>query len=206
MGLAHRSLVSPCRSFSFLFLFRLIPWSTGSLCVHFPAWASKTHSRRCLRWGTFRDSRGRLQPTWTEQVPCWGFIGFLRKPRNISLFSLLYFLNCKILSLSLSLFLSVANAVLLRESLDPTSAGPWYFSIFPIGRIGEMGTLRQLVQKNVFTKHYALNIWGSSCHTHKGLAVSLERRAENPWPFLPTSYSLATVLVPLHFCPAFWGS
>ena len=36
-------------SFSFLFLFRLIPWSAGALCIHFPAWASKTHSRRCLR-------------------------------------------------------------------------------------------------------------------------------------------------------------
>ena len=104
MGLAQ-SLVSPCCSFSFLFLFRLIPWSTAALCVHFPAWASKTHSRRCLRWGTFRDSRGRLQPTWTEQVPCWGFIGFLPKPRNISLFSLLYFLNCKIISPSLSPFI-----------------------------------------------------------------------------------------------------
>ena len=80
------------------------PWSAGALCVHFPAWASKTHSRRCLRWGTFRDSRGCLWPTWTEQVPCRGFISFLRKPRNISLFSLLYFLNCRILSLSLYLF------------------------------------------------------------------------------------------------------
>ena len=105
MGLVQ-SLVSLCRSFSFLFLFRLIPWSAGAFCIHFPAWASKTHLRRCLRWGTFSDSRGHLQPTWTEQVPCWGFIGFLCKPRNISLFSLLYFLNCKILSLSLSLFLS----------------------------------------------------------------------------------------------------
>ena len=92
MGLAHWSLVSPCHSFSFLFLFRLIPWSTGALCVHFPAWASKTHSRRSLRWGTFSYSRGCLWPTWTEQVPCWGFIGFLHKTRNISLFSLLYFL------------------------------------------------------------------------------------------------------------------
>ena len=122
--LAHWSLVFPCRSFSFFFLFRLIPWSARALCIHFPAWASKTHSRRCLRWGTFRDSRGHLQPTWTEQVQCWGFIGFLHKPRNISLFSLLCFLNCKILSLSLALFLSVTYAVLLRESLDPTGAGP----------------------------------------------------------------------------------
>ena len=38
------------------------------------------------------------------------------------------------------------------------------------------------------------------------LAVSLERRAENPWPFLPTAYSLATVPFPLHFCPVFWES
>ena len=105
MGLAHWSLVSPSHSFSFLFLFRLIPWSAGALCVHFPAWASKTHSRRCLRLGTFSYSRGHLRPPWTEQVLCWGFIGFLRKPRNISLFSLLYFLNCKILSLSLSPFI-----------------------------------------------------------------------------------------------------
>ena len=103
--LAHWSLVFPCRSFSFFFLFRQIPWSARALCIHFPAWASKTHSRRCLRWGTFRDSRGHLRPTWTEQVPCWGFIGFLRKPRNISLFSHLYFLNCIILSFSLSFYL-----------------------------------------------------------------------------------------------------
>ena len=108
----------------FLFLFRLIPWSAGALCVHFPAWASKTHSRRCLRWCTFSYLRGRLQTTWTEQVLCWGFISFLCKPRNISLFSLLCFLNCKILSLSLSLFLSVTDAVLLREFLAPTGAGP----------------------------------------------------------------------------------
>ena len=124
-GLAHQAWsphVVLSLSFSFSSWF---PWSTGALCVYFPAWASKTHSIRCLRWGTFRDLRGCLWPAWTEQVQCWGFIGFLRKPRNISLFSLLYFLNCKILSLSLSLFLSVANAVLQRESLDPTGAGPW---------------------------------------------------------------------------------
>ena len=75
-GLAHQSLVSPCRSFSFLFLFRLIPWRAGAFCVHFPTWASKTHSRRCLWWGTFSYSRGRLRPTWTEQVPCWALLAF----------------------------------------------------------------------------------------------------------------------------------
>ena len=40
--------VSLSLSLSFsLFFFRLIPWSTESLWVHFPAWASKTLSRRC---------------------------------------------------------------------------------------------------------------------------------------------------------------
>ena len=75
----------------------------SSATIYF--WVSKTHSRRCLRWGTFRDSRGHLRPTWTEQDPSWGFIGFLCKPRNISVFSRLYFFNCKILSLSLSFYL-----------------------------------------------------------------------------------------------------
>ena len=129
MGLAHQAW-SPRVVLSLSFYFSgWFLWSAGALCVHFPAWASKTHSRRCLRWGTFHDSRGRLQPTWTEQVPCWSFIGFLSKPRNISLFSLFYFLNCKILSLSLSLFIyPFADSVLPRESLDPTRAGPQYLS------------------------------------------------------------------------------
>ena len=98
-----RALLTEALSLSFSFS-GWFPWSAGALCIQFPAWASKTHSRRCLRWGTFHDSRGRLRPTWTEQVPYWGFIGFLHKPRNISLFSLLYFHNCKSISLSLYLF------------------------------------------------------------------------------------------------------
>ena len=55
---------------SFSFVFRLIPRSTGAFWVHFPAWASKTHLRRCPRWGTFHYSRGRLWPMWTVQVSC----------------------------------------------------------------------------------------------------------------------------------------
>ena len=35
---------------------------------------------------TFTPSRGHLRPLWTEQALCRGFIGFLHKPRNISLF------------------------------------------------------------------------------------------------------------------------
>ena len=56
----------------FIFFFRLIPWSTGALWVHFSARASKTHPRGCPRRGTFHYSRGHLWPTWTVQVPCLG--------------------------------------------------------------------------------------------------------------------------------------
>ena len=48
--------------------FRTYNWSRGVLWDHLLAWASKTHSRRCLRWGTFSDSRGRLWPLWSEQT------------------------------------------------------------------------------------------------------------------------------------------
>ena len=127
MGLAQAWPPHVVLSFSLYLLFRLIPWSGGALWVHFPAWASKTHLRRCPRWGTFSYSRGRLRPTWTEQVPCWGFIGFLHKPRNISLFSLLYSLNWKyFLYLSIYLYISLASLSTLRipwiqPGLDPSS-------------------------------------------------------------------------------------
>ena len=41
-------------------------WNVEVLCDHLFAWASKTHLRRRLRWGTFCYSRGRLQPLWSE--------------------------------------------------------------------------------------------------------------------------------------------
>ena len=38
----HESLIPQCHLFFLTLLFRLIPWSTEALCVHFFAWASKT--------------------------------------------------------------------------------------------------------------------------------------------------------------------
>ncbi len=64
-------VVLSCFLFSpFLFCssFRTYNWSVGVLWDHLLAWASKTHSRRCLRWGTFSDSRGRLRPPWSDQT------------------------------------------------------------------------------------------------------------------------------------------
>ena len=50
------------------------------MCDHLFAWASKTYSIRCLRWGTFLYSRGHLQPPWSELTWCYGLYDFPRKP------------------------------------------------------------------------------------------------------------------------------
>ena len=60
-------------SLSLSFFFRLILWSAEALCVHFPAQASKTLLRRCSVASPHREGT-------------WGLLGFLCKPRNISLF------------------------------------------------------------------------------------------------------------------------
>ena len=54
-----RSILSLSFSLSLPLLFRLIPWNTEALCVHFSAQASKTHMRGSPRWGTLRYSSGR---------------------------------------------------------------------------------------------------------------------------------------------------
>ena len=125
LGLTHWSLVSPCCYF-FLFVFRLTPWSAGALWVHFFAWASKTHVRACPRWGTTCYSRGCLCLTWTVQVPC---LGFLCKPRNISLFHSSIFLLQSSLFISFYIHKSLSShrCCPLEDTLDPRGAGPWYF-------------------------------------------------------------------------------
>ena len=67
-----------------LSLFRLIPWSAEGLWVHFPALASKTLSRKCSAFSPHREGACGLCEQSKSRV--WGFIGFLCKPRNISLF------------------------------------------------------------------------------------------------------------------------
>ena len=64
--------------------FRLIPWSAEALWVHFPAQASKTLSRRCSAPSPHREGAWGLREQ--SKPHARGFIGFLRKPRNISLF------------------------------------------------------------------------------------------------------------------------
>ena len=76
---------------SFFFSIRLFLWSTEALWIHFSAQASKTLlRRRCVpsphregAWGLHELSEPRAR----------GFLGFLRKPRNISLFLSFTFLS-----------------------------------------------------------------------------------------------------------------
>ena len=104
MGLAHRSLVSPCHSFfPFLFFslcssFRMTPWGTGALWIHFFSWASKT---QLGRRPASSPGRGRpaSSPHWEgacslreqSKFRARSFIGFLCKPRKIKPLSLPFF-------------------------------------------------------------------------------------------------------------------
>ena len=86
--LLHQSSGPPCLSLSssLSLSLKLFLWSAEALWVHFPARASKTLSRRRSvpsphqegAWGLCDQSKPRAR----------GCIGFLRKPRNISLFLL----------------------------------------------------------------------------------------------------------------------
>ena len=166
-----RALLTEALSLSFSFS-GWFPWSAGALCIQFPAWASKTHSRRCLRWGTFRDSRGRLRPTWTEQVPCWGFIGFLHKPRNISLFSLLYFLNCKIISLSLYLFFCQRR---LPEGIPGSN---WGWSPVNIDILG-ISKLQWTGMGDFNSDDHYIYYYGQESLRRNGVAIKVNKRIWN---------------------------
>ena len=91
------STLSPFFSLSLPLFFRLIPWNTEALCIHFSARASKTPVRGSPRGGTLCYSSGHLWPYIDDVSPLSrGFIGFLCKPRNTASF-LPYFLHYTIL-------------------------------------------------------------------------------------------------------------
>ena len=132
MGLDRRSLVTSCLFFFFFFFFfflsltlffRLIPWSIEAPCIHLSARVSKTWTRRrsasSLPWETSRApvaSMNRASPL------SWGFIGFLCKPRNISLL-----LSSIFLSTTFFPYLSLNHSLtpfLLQVPLDPAGLDP----------------------------------------------------------------------------------
>ena len=77
-------------SLSLSLFFRLIPWSAEVLCVHFPARASKTLSRRCSAPSPHREGAWGLHE---QSVPRAGALLAFCVNQGISAsFSLLYFL------------------------------------------------------------------------------------------------------------------
>ena len=97
-GLARRSLVTPCLFFSFFLsltlFFRLTPWSIEALCVHLSTQVSKTWMGRCSASSLPRET-GRAPAASVNRASSLsrGFIGFLCKARNISLFLSSIFLS-----------------------------------------------------------------------------------------------------------------
>ena len=76
---------------SLTLFFRLIPWNIEALCVHFPAWASKTWTgRRCASSLPGETGRAPAGSVNRASPLSWDFIGFLCKPRNISFSSFLF--------------------------------------------------------------------------------------------------------------------
>ena len=92
------STLSPFFSLSLPLFFRLIPWNTEALCIHFSARASKTPVRGSPRQGTLRYSSRCLWPTWTEQVSCLETLLAFRVNQGIASSFLLYFFHYIILS------------------------------------------------------------------------------------------------------------
>ena len=112
----------PSFSLSLTLFFRLIPWSTEALCIHFPAWASKTWTGRRSASSLPRETR-RVPTAYVNKASplSWDFIGFLCKPRNISLFLSSVFLSATFfLYLSLNLF---TDAISSEGTLG--SCGGW---------------------------------------------------------------------------------
>ena len=62
LGLPHVNSLSPSFSLSLPLFFRLIPWNTEALCVHFSARASEILARGSPRRDTLRYSSGCLWP------------------------------------------------------------------------------------------------------------------------------------------------
>ena len=103
------SLASPMSTLSLSFslslplFFRLIPWNAEALRVYLFARASKTHARGSPRRSTLCYSSGRLWPNIDgASFLSWDLISFPYKPRNISLFSPLFFTTFFFSNLSLN--------------------------------------------------------------------------------------------------------
>ena len=109
-------------AFSLTFFFRLIPWSIEAPCVHLSAQVSKTWTRRRSASSLPRETKKAPMASVNRvNFLSRSFIGFLWKPRNISLFLSIF------LSTIFSPYLSLNHPptpFFLQVPLDPAGTGP----------------------------------------------------------------------------------
>ena len=166
MGLAHWSLVSPCPFFLSLLL-SFSGWSLGaqgpSMFTYLPG-LLKTWTGRCSV-SSLPQETGRAPAAYVNGASplSWGFIGYLCKPRNISLF-----LSSIFLSATFFLYLSLYLYISKSQSPTPSTLRlPWI-------QLGlDPGSSLSLLQENFLTQElnldllhcrqilYQLSYWGS---------------------------------------------
>ena len=109
-----------------LSFFMLIPWSIEAPCVHLSAWVSKTWMGRRSASSLPRETgKAPVASVNRANFLSRSFIGFLCKPRNISLF-----LSSIFLSTIFFPYLSLNQSLMpffLQVPLDPVGAGPQQF-------------------------------------------------------------------------------
>ena len=116
--------------FSLTFFFRLIPWSIEAPCVHLSARVSKTWTGRRSASSLPRETGKAPVASVNRANLSQSFIGFLCKPRNISLF-----LSSVFLSTIFFPYLSLNHPLtpfFLQVPLDPAGAGPRQCSVYKL--------------------------------------------------------------------------
>ena len=124
LGPRSKQLGHPMSFFlSLTFFFRLISWSIEAPCIHLSAWVSKSWMGRRSVFSLPRETgKAPVASVNRANFLSQSFIGFLCKPRNISLS-----LSSIFLSSTFFPYLSLNQSptlFFLQVPLDPAGAGP----------------------------------------------------------------------------------
>ena len=125
-------------SLSLPLFFRLIPWTIEALCIHFPAWASKTRSRRHSASSFWLEGALRLHSG--ERVPVASVNRASPLSGALLPFCVKQGISASILSSLIHSFIHSPMPFILRVPLDPAGAGPQQERNFPHGPVAK--TLR----------------------------------------------------------------
>ena len=139
-----------------LSFFRLISWSTEAPCVHLSTWVSKTWTgRRSVSSLPRETGRAPVASVNRANSLSRGLIGFLCKPRNISLFLSSIFLSTTFFPyLSLN---HLPTPFLLQFPLDPAGAGPQHLGMPVIRQFEQHSSVQNPENKSCW---FIVQIWG----------------------------------------------